>query len=113
MPMKLNKNYTWNICPSCNGKKIFYKFTFGENRVQFCSDCDLMGISPQPNDEELSLIRDFPIAVRMDAFLTYKQKDKNIGDMKTPFNVKFLSGGSLSDKVSYYFLLKESVFLKI
>ena len=56
MPMKLNKNYTWNICPSCNGKKIFYKFTFGENRVQFCSDCDLMGISPQPNDEELSLI---------------------------------------------------------
>lgn len=54
--MKLNKNFNWNICPSCSSKKIFYKFTFRENRIQFCSNCQLMGISPQPNDKALSLI---------------------------------------------------------
>lgn len=54
-------------------------------------------------DEELSLLREFPLAVRMDAFLTYKNNDQNISDLKTPFNLKILSAAAISPNFSYYF----------
>ncbi|KAB2841644.1 MAG: hypothetical protein F9K45_07745, partial [Melioribacteraceae bacterium] len=57
----------------------------------------------ETGDEELSLLREFPLAVRMDAFLTYKNKDQNMSDLKTPFNLKILSSAAISPNVSYYF----------
>ena len=54
-------------------------------------------------DEELSLLREFPLAIRLDAFATYKTKDPNITDLKTPFNLKILSSAAVSENISYYF----------
>ena len=54
-------------------------------------------------DEELSLLREFPLAIRLDAFATYKTKDPNITDLKTPFNLKILSAAAVSKNISYYF----------
>ncbi|MFC2133625.1 hypothetical protein ACFLTH_03320 [Bacteroidota bacterium] len=54
-------------------------------------------------DPELSLIRDFPIAVRLDAFVTYNNRDTKQTDFTVPYLLKLLSGGSLSDNIAYYF----------
>ena len=54
-------------------------------------------------DEKLSLIRDFPIAVRLDGHVTYNSSNSNSSDFGTPYLMKILSGGELSNKLSYYF----------
>jgi len=53
-------------------------------------------------DEKLSLIRDFPIAVRFDGHVTYSSSN-NSSDFGTPYLMKILSGGELSQNLSYYF----------
>ncbi len=57
----------------------------------------------ETGDSKLSLIRDFPLAVRLDGHVTVNNADKDAFDFGTPFLVKILSGGELSNKLSYYF----------
>lgn len=57
----------------------------------------------ETGDQELSLIRDFPVAVRFDLVGSYNTANKKKGDFGTPYNLKFLSGGSLAKDISYYF----------
>ncbi len=54
-------------------------------------------------DDKLSLIRDFPFAVRMDAFIQSNNSNTETTDLSTPYNIKLLSGGSLGKNISYYF----------
>src|SRR5690606_22948871 len=54
-------------------------------------------------DDKLSLIRDLPIAVRLDGFATYNLAGNERVDFASPYIIKFLSGGELSDRLSYYF----------
>jgi len=54
-------------------------------------------------DEKLSLFRELPLAVRFDGFVTYNFNDAGQADFGTPFVLKILSGGEISDKLSYYF----------
>lgn len=54
-------------------------------------------------DDRLSLIRDFPFAIRMDGFLQYNNANTESTDLSTPYNIKLLSGGSLAKHISYYF----------
>jgi hypothetical protein len=54
-------------------------------------------------DDKLSLIRDFPFALRMEGFITYNNNKSEISDFSTPYNIKLLSGGSLAKNISYYF----------
>ena len=54
-------------------------------------------------DEKLSLFRELPLAVRFDGFVTYNFNDVGQADFGTPFVLKILSGGEISDKLSYYF----------
>ncbi|MFO8234716.1 MAG: hypothetical protein R6U04_04830 [Bacteroidales bacterium] len=54
-------------------------------------------------DDKLSLIRDFPIAVRLDGHVTYNTANNNGSDIGAPYMLKLLSGGELSEKLSYYF----------
>lgn len=54
-------------------------------------------------DSRLDLIRQLPLAVRFEGFLKYQSEtDKNV-DFSSPYNMKLLSGGSLTDNVAYYF----------
>lgn len=54
-------------------------------------------------DEKLSLLRELPLAIRMDGFVAYNFNDEGKSDFATPFVLKILSGGELSDQLSYYF----------
>ncbi|MDF1559851.1 MAG: hypothetical protein P1P83_06555 [Bacteroidales bacterium] len=54
-------------------------------------------------DDRLSLFREFPLAVRIDGFATVNFNNEGTADFGAPFVVKILSGGELSDKLSYYF----------
>lgn len=54
-------------------------------------------------DDKLSLIRDFPIAVRLDGHITYNNENRGAPDFGLPYALKLMSGGELSEKLSYYF----------
>ena len=48
-------------------------------------------------------MRDFPIAVRFDAYVQLANRDETKADLEVPYGIKLLSGGPISKKVSYYF----------
>ncbi len=54
-------------------------------------------------DDKLNLIREFPLAVRMDGFVTYNMGNTEQADFASPFIIKLMSGGEISDHLSYYF----------
>ena len=58
----------------------------------------------ETGDPELSLIRDFPIAVRLDMHAVVKTGDYENGvDFQSPYLVKLLSGGEFAENLAYYF----------
>jgi hypothetical protein len=57
----------------------------------------------QTGDEKLSLLRELPVAIRMDGFASYNFGNEGGADFAAPFVLKILSGGEISDKLSYYF----------
>lgn len=54
-------------------------------------------------DDQLSLFRELPVALRMDGHATYNFNDAGSPDFASPFLLKLISGGEISDKISYYF----------
>jgi len=57
----------------------------------------------ETGDDKLSLFRELPVAIRMDAFGSYNFGNSGAPDFGSPFVLKILSGGEISDKFSYYF----------
>lgn len=57
----------------------------------------------QTGDDRLSLFRELPLAIRIDGFATLNFNDAGTVDFGSPFVVKILSGGEISEKLSYYF----------
>jgi len=57
----------------------------------------------ETGDDKLSLFRELPVAFRMDGFASYNFNNDGSADFAAPFILKILSGGELSDKISYYF----------
>ena len=57
----------------------------------------------QTGDTRLSLFREVPLAIRMDGFATFNFNDERSVDFASPFVLKILSGGEISEKLSYYF----------
>jgi len=53
-------------------------------------------------DETLDLIRDFPIAIRLDTWAMYNTESGRDLDFQTPYVMKLLSGGELAKNFSYY-----------
>jgi hypothetical protein len=56
----------------------------------------------EAGDDKLSLIRDFPLGLRLDAHATYNSSNQGSADLSMPYGVKLLSGGELSENLSYY-----------
>ncbi len=54
-------------------------------------------------DQELSLIRDLPLALRLEGYVTYNNSKSERSDFQTPYLLKLLSGGAITQNVSYYF----------
>lgn len=57
----------------------------------------------QTGDDKLSLFRELPLAIRLDGFASYNFNNAGQADFGSPFVLKILSGGEISDKLSYYF----------
>jgi hypothetical protein len=53
-------------------------------------------------DPLLQLARRLPLALRFDAYVNGYVNGRASTDLQTPYNVKILSGGTLSDNISYY-----------
>jgi len=56
----------------------------------------------ETGDPELSLIRELPLALRLEGYVTYNQTKTEQSDFTTPVLFKLLSGGSIAKDVSYY-----------
>jgi hypothetical protein len=54
-------------------------------------------------DDELKLNKSFPIAARMDLYGIYDDQDEVNNDLRVPYGVKLLSGGTVAPNVGYYF----------
>ncbi|HPG40954.1 MAG TPA: hypothetical protein PLP19_17985 [bacterium] len=54
-------------------------------------------------DDLLWLNKEFPLAVRFDAFAQYNKDSEVTNDLETPWGVKLLSGGALYKNIGYYF----------
>lgn len=54
-------------------------------------------------DEKLSLLREVPLAIRLEGHVTWDYDDNNAFEFGFPFGVKLLSGGEISKHFSYYF----------
>ena len=57
----------------------------------------------QTGDDKLSLFRELPLAIRLDGFATANFNNAGTADFASPFVLKILSGGEISDRLSYYF----------
>lgn len=57
----------------------------------------------ETGDPKLSLIRNFPIAVRMDGFVQVTFDGEGRTDFSSPYLIKLLSGGEISEHLAYYF----------
>jgi len=66
-------------------------------------------------DPLLQLPRDFPLAARIDGYASWKEDAVAETDAEWPWVLKFLSGGPIGKKVSYYFyvLLEKGESLKV
>lgn len=64
---------------------------------------DAPGYYVDAGDEKLSLLRRFPLAVRLDGFVTYNMGSDGKSDFGSPYLMKLLSGGAISENLAYYF----------
>jgi len=54
-------------------------------------------------DDFLSLLRDVPLALRLEGFFTYNNSDSRQWDFTSPYVLKLLSGGEITKNIAYYF----------
>jgi hypothetical protein len=54
-------------------------------------------------DDFLSLLRDVPVAFRLEGFFTYNNSHSKQWDFTSPYVLKFLSGGEITKNISYFF----------
>lgn len=92
-------------CQTCHApipKLKPYGDEFAGNGFQL-SDQEARGYYVETGDENLSLLREFPLALRLEGFITYNFGDSERSDFGLPYLMKLLSGGSISDDIAYYF----------
>lgn len=95
-------NMSCQTCHSPIPRLKAYGADFAGNGFRF-ADKQASRYFVETGDAELSLIRDFPLAARFDAHATYNYGNSENADFGVPFILKILSGGELSEKISYYF----------
>jgi hypothetical protein len=54
-------------------------------------------------DPALSLLRELPIALRLEGFMNWNNADNRRLDFTAPYILKFLSGGAITKDIAYYF----------
>lgn len=57
----------------------------------------------ETGDDQLSLMRELPLALRVDGYVRWQPQSEGKADFQAPFLVKILSGGAIARDVSYFF----------
>ncbi len=78
-----------------------YGNEFAGNGFQL-KDQDAPRYYVETGDPELSLIRDVPLAMRLEGYVTYNQGNAEQSDFTAPIVFKLLSGGAITKDFSYY-----------
>lgn len=95
-------------CQTCHSpfpKLKDYGDEFAKNGFVL-ADKDAPRYFQETGDTELSLIRDFPLALRFESFATFKHKsNEDRLDFAAPYMVKLFSGGSITKDIGYYIYL--------
>ncbi|GBD31827.1 hypothetical protein HRbin33_00787 [bacterium HR33] len=75
---------------------------FAANGFRFAAG-ERMRDSVPAGDPLMSLMRELPLAIRLDAYAQLYADGRAATDLQMPYNLKVLSGGPISDNISYYF----------
>ncbi|MFZ2323641.1 MAG: hypothetical protein WAV89_08090 [Ignavibacteriaceae bacterium] len=107
-------NMTCKTCHSPFPKLKPYGDDFAANGFAL-KDQDAPRYYVETGDPELTLIRDLPLAFRLEGFVTYNQGNAEQSDFTTPLLFKFLTGGTITKNVSYflYYILENGEAGKI
>ena len=93
-------------CKTCHAPSMPklkpYGDTFAGNGFKL-SDEEAPRYFVPTGDDKLSLIRNFPLAVRIDGFISYNYNNSERSDFQSPYLIKLLSGGQISEHLTYYF----------
>jgi hypothetical protein len=79
-----------------------YGDDFAGNGFQL-KDKDAPRYYVETGDEDLSLLRELPVALRFEGYVTYNIRNSDRADFTAPWILKLLSGGAITKDVSYYF----------
>lgn len=91
-------------CKTCHSPFPYlkgYGDDFAGNGFQL-EDKDAPRYYVPTGDDKLDLIRDFPIAVRIQGFVTYNDENENQWDIGAPSGFKVMTGGAITTDVAYY-----------
>lgn len=94
-------NMTCKTCHSPFPKLKPYGDEFAGNGFVL-KDQDAPRYFVETGDPELSLIRDLPLALRLEGYVTYNQGNTEQSDFTTPIVFKLLTGGAITKDVAYY-----------
>jgi hypothetical protein len=94
-------NMTCKTCHSPFPKLKPYGDEFAGNGFVL-KDQDAPRYFVETGDPELSLIRDLPLALRLEGHVTYNQNNSEQSDFSTPLLFKLLTGGAIAKDVAYY-----------
>jgi hypothetical protein len=94
-------NMTCKTCHSPFPSLKPYGNDFAGNGFQL-KDQDAPRYYVETGDPELSLIRDLPLALRLEGYVNYNQGKTEQSDFTTPIVFKLLSGGAITKDVAYY-----------
>lgn len=97
-----------NVCHSPVPKLKPYGDEFAANGFRL-PDKEPPRFTRETGDDKLLLMRELPLALRLDASTSYQSERTPEQDFATPFVLKILSGGLITKEVSYYlyFLFNE------
>ncbi len=94
-------NMTCKTCHAPFPKLKAYGDEFAGNGFVL-QDQDAPRYFVETGDPELSLIRDLPLAMRLEGHVTYNQNNSEQSDFSTPLLFKLLTGGAITKDVAYY-----------
>lgn len=95
-------NVSCALCHSPIPRLTAFGESFAANGFRMTPDEAPSGVT-ETGDSELSLLEDLPLAVRLDSYMNAYNNGSVVTDFEVPYNLKLLSGGALSDNISYYF----------
>ncbi|MBF8295987.1 MAG: hypothetical protein HW389_2532 [Bacteroidetes bacterium] len=95
-------NMSCNVCHSPFPKLKPFGEEFAGNGLVL-KDKEPPRFTIDTGDELLLLMREIPLAIRVEGYLRHQPQTVRRSDLQTPYLVKLISGGQVARNVSYYF----------